>query len=156
MIAHSELLERITYNQLTGKLHWTQSLLNRAACRGKEAGSVKTDGYIAIQLDGHLMGAHVLIWFYMTGEWPKTGIDHKDRNPSNNTWLNLRLATKSENAENRGFTGLSWHSRDQYWNVCLQKNGKRYYARDICFGKALKKRNALKQAKHKFGAQSTG
>jgi len=37
----------------------------------------------------------------MTGEWPATTIDHKDRVRSNNRWSNLRLATKQQQQENR-------------------------------------------------------
>lgn len=156
MLSHSDLLERLSYNPNTGEVHWTRSSLNRAAVRGKRAGTVNANGYRVIGLDGISWLEHRLIWYYMTGEIPEEGIDHRDRNPSNNRWKNLRQASKSQNGENRGFTGLSWHSRGQYWNVCLQKNGERFYDRDRCFGRALKKRNTLKEAKHEFGVQSAG
>ena len=156
MLSHSELLERLSYNPGTGEVHWTRSPLNRAVVRGKRAGTINARGYRVIGLDGVSWFEHRLIWYYMTGEIPEEGIDHRDRNSANNRWKNLRQASQSQNGENRGFTGLSWHSRDQYWNVCLQKNGKRFYDQDCCFGRALKKRNALKEAQHEFGMQSAG
>lgn len=44
-----------------------------------------------------------VIWYYMTGKFPKRGeiIDHMDRNPKNNKWKNLRKVTHLENVRNR-------------------------------------------------------
>jgi hypothetical protein len=42
-----------------------------------------------------------LIWKMMTGEDPPQQIDHRDCDPSNNRWLNLRKATFGQNAANR-------------------------------------------------------
>ena len=36
----------------------------------------------------------------MTGEWPSTIVDHKNRIRSDNRWENLRTATRSENGIN--------------------------------------------------------
>ena len=61
----------------------------------------------------------------MTGEWPPNQIDHIDRNPSNNQFDNLRLATGTENNRNRakfrnnksGLKGVSWSSHAEKWTV---------------------------------------
>jgi hypothetical protein len=33
----------------------------------------------------------------VTGEWPQADIDHRDLDPSNNRWKNLRPASRSQN-----------------------------------------------------------
>lgn len=38
----------------------------------------------------------------MTGEWPKGEIDHDDRNPLNDRWVNLKDSTSLQNQANRG------------------------------------------------------
>ena len=44
--------------------------------------------------------AHRLAWMYMTGEWPDMAIDHKDGNPHNNRFANLRNVSTTVNAQN--------------------------------------------------------
>lgn len=63
---------------------------------------------------------HRIAWLYMTGRWPAVEIDHKDRNPHNNRWRNLREATTPQNRANAkqrksnlGHTGV-WKQRNKY------------------------------------------
>ena len=63
----------------------------------------------------------------MTGHWPVLVVDHKDRNPANNVWDNLRQATVVENGRNRspakssksGFVGVTWCAVRQKWRGVL-------------------------------------
>lgn len=61
---------------------------------------IETYGRYVMRIDGFMYKVPRLIWLYMTGEWPKNLIDHKDRDPSNNRWSNLREATDSQNHQN--------------------------------------------------------
>ena len=45
---------------------------------------------------------HHFVWLLKTGELPNKTIDHQDRNPGNNKFSNLRLATSQQQKQNRG------------------------------------------------------
>lgn len=80
---------------------WTPLISKRRGPPRKIGGIPDTNGHLQIYIDGILYMSARLAWFYMTGEWPEKEIDHHDRNPSNDKWENLRLATRSENCSNR-------------------------------------------------------
>lgn len=94
------LKEILHYDPATGYWHWLMTLSNRAIA-GNEAGSLRVRGDITIRVEGIEYKSHRLAWFYMTGEWPKDQIDHKDLVRSHNWWTNLRLANNSQNNANR-------------------------------------------------------
>lgn len=99
-ITAAELRALVIYEPATGLFRW---LLNRRghARAGDPAGTLAHNGYIHIKTGGRVYGAHRLAWLYMTGSFPPAEIDHKDRVRSNNAWLNLRAATRSQNRVNR-------------------------------------------------------
>ena len=70
-------------------------------CAGTKLGTVSDQGYIKITVHSRYVLAHRLAWLYITGEWPANGIDHKDGNPSNNAFANLRDVTPRINSENQ-------------------------------------------------------
>jgi hypothetical protein len=53
-----------------------------------------------VSIDGRQYGAHCLIWFYVTGEWAKPTVDHRNRKRADNWWTNLRVATFGQNRAN--------------------------------------------------------
>jgi hypothetical protein len=71
--------------------------------RRKEAGN-KSRLYVRIQFDGVLHYAHRLAFLYMTGQIPDQ-VDHKDGNPANNSWANLRETTSADNGKNTKHRG---------------------------------------------------
>lgn len=82
--------------------------------RDGETRGIKTGDpiYCGLQSNGYMicrtstkprraLKAHHLVWYFTTGEWPNLSIDHIDGNRANNTFSNLRLATKAQNMKNR-------------------------------------------------------
>ena len=64
--------------------------------------------YWRIKHRGKWYGAHRIVWYLNTGEDPGTSeIDHKDRDETNNTFGNLRLANRGQNVANRFFLGVT-------------------------------------------------
>jgi hypothetical protein len=95
------------------------------------AGSLSIDGYRKIVIKGRQYRAHQLAWLYMTGKWCSLYVDHRDGNPSNNRWANLRRATASQNNANRRLQrnnacGLKGVSRNRLgWRATINKNRRR-------------------------------
>lgn len=74
---------------------------------GAVAGSLHKDGYVYTAISGRLYLAHRLAWLWVTGEWPKGQVDHKNGKRSDNRWSNLRDATVTQNRQNT----LGQHAR---------------------------------------------
>jgi hypothetical protein len=133
----------LTIEQLRAALHYDPgsgvfTRLLRTAKRvrvGNVAGWVDNKGYVRIRLYGRCYRAHRLVWFYMTGEWPKDQIDHKDLDKANNRWTNLREATNSQNMANSrtkasnttGWKGVHWNRNCRKWHAQTSLNGKNIY-----------------------------
>jgi hypothetical protein len=99
MVTFERLHAVLKYDPETGGWEWLPRAGN--ARYGGPAGAVTTGGYLRIEIDGSTYAAHRLAWFYMTGEWPPSQIDHEDTDRANNRWSNLRLATPKQNAANQ-------------------------------------------------------
>lgn len=116
MITAKRARELVAYDRDTGLFVWR--LARRKCTPGKRAGCVENRrGAVVLRLDGKLYFAHRIAWLWMTGDWPNNLIDHRDGDPSNNKWENLRDATPSENLANMrkprknttGFKGVGKH-----------------------------------------------
>lgn len=44
---------------------------------------------------------HRAAWLLQTGAWPSHEVDHRNRQPADNRWDNLREATRGQNQQNR-------------------------------------------------------
>lgn len=125
--AASLLRSLLAYNPSTGEFTW------RVARPGKtKAGSVAgtvINGRIYIRFQGRQQLAHRLAFLHVTGELPRDEVDHKDGNPANNAWENLRLCSHAQNGQNRkaskrnksGLLGVSKHGDGWQATICVNK-----------------------------------
>ncbi len=135
MLTHARLLEKVVYDQGTGKFEH----LGR---RQPKVGQFDKDGYVKISIDGIKHQAHRLAWLYMTGSYPPADmhVDHVNAVRDDNRWQNLRLATYAENqayrlaspreGPGRGASGIRsvyWDARKQRWFVQVRSNNKVHY-----------------------------
>jgi hypothetical protein len=134
-LTQERLRELLRYDRDTGEFRWRQRA-SYVVQVGDIAGSLnKTTGYRLIHIDGRNYKAHQLAWLYMTGAWCRPMIDHRDMNRANNRWSNLRRATPSTNAANRGrprtnasgFKGVHFRRATGKWRAQISKDGRARY-----------------------------
>ena len=98
-ITCDELKKRFFYDPATGIF---TRLGGKSKYANRNSGIRMKSGYIGISADHINYAAHRLAFLYMTGEWPKNYVDHKDMDRANNKWENLRDCTQSQNLRNTG------------------------------------------------------
>lgn len=139
----SELRRLFDYNAETGLLTWKVNASQRSP-KGSIAGSKgKHSVVVEISAFGGKFLVHRIAWALMTGADPgRLEIDHANRNPHDNRWENLRLATHGQNVTNRyvpsqrglpkGVSLRRGHSSKPYQARIQKPGGKRqslgYYA----------------------------
>jgi len=99
-LTQERLQELLHYDPDSGEFRWR----SQEACEhraGKIAGCSMRSDYWCIHVDGRSYRAHQLAWLYMMGEWGRPLIGHRDGDPFNNRWRNLRLANQAACASHR-------------------------------------------------------
>lgn len=137
-ISQSYLKSILNYDPETGKFIWkyrfdvTKDWNTKYA--GKEAGCINKLGYNAISINNKRYLAHRLAWLYLYGKWPPVLVDHKNgySTKSDNELINLREATKSQNAMNSkvrsdntsGTKGVYFHRKTNKWYAQITVDSK--------------------------------
>lgn len=100
-LTQKRLLSLVSYDKDSG--HFTR-IHNRTRTDlvGTKCGNVMLNGYIGIQIDGKLYLSHRLAFLYVLGRWPLNEVDHVNAVRSDNSWSNLRDATRTQNSQNTG------------------------------------------------------
>lgn len=101
---HTDLISQLDYNLETG-VFTRKTGSNWQCAKGSVAGNINANGYRYISLRSKRYLAHRLAWFYVNGVWPENDIDHSDGNRDNNSFSNLREATRSQNLANTKHRG---------------------------------------------------
>lgn len=123
------LRELVDYNPLTG-VFTRRQVIGKVGVVGEVIGHANRQGRIEVSVEGKIYLAHRLAWLHVTGQWPKHEIDHKDGNPANNVFENLRDVTGRENkmnirnARSNSITGiLGVRKHHNKWQAIITVDG---------------------------------
>ena len=150
--------ELLDYDQATGLFNWRVDVArNRKA--GQLAGSLSTQGYVVITINGRTYKAHRLAWVHFYGHWPTSILDHINQNRSDNRIVNLRLADPIINGKNRkpnkgreGLTGATFVQSRQRWVASIMVDKRRVHLGSfITHQEAVKAYAAAKEKFHAIG-----
>lgn len=131
-LSHADLLAALHYDPETGI--WTRKRCWGKCKKGSAVGYVDTHGYRKIKLFGKNYYSGRLAFFYVNSNWPTEEIDHIDFNRANDTWNNLRAATKQQNRAHlrkrknntSSIKGVSWDKANKKWVAQLTFNKKNH------------------------------
>lgn len=122
----------LSYDPETGDITWIDVKAHKLS-NGDLAGWVE-NGRRRIEIEGRAYLAHRVAYFLHTGKQPPRFLDHKDGDPSNNRFDNLRPATRRDNNRNRRV-----HSNNStgFRGVILCRESGKYRARAGLNGKKV-------------------
>lgn len=127
MITQERLKELLHYEEATGVFTWKVARRGEVKC-GVEAGCIYSNGYRVIKIAGKRYGAHRLAWLYVHGAFPTDEIDHINHIKDDNSIVNLREATRKQNAENipskSAHRGVSFDHKRKKFVASIYTNGK--------------------------------
>ena len=135
MLTATRLRKLLDYNQKTGRFTWRIDKFRQSgggnAHKGDQAGTIN-NGYRRITIDGVIYRASRLAILWMTGTTPKE-VDHANLNRADDRWINLRIATRSQNRANsppqKGKTvplkGVWWDNTKQKYCTQITIDGYR-------------------------------
>lgn len=130
---------------------------------GKPAGTLFSTGHLQVCVDGKVVGVHRIAWALHYGEYPSLEIDHVNGDGADNRICNLRLATSSQNNQNRrlssrnksgvkGVFSVKYSKRgvDRWWRVDIgHDKGRHYITHFHCFGRAVRHAREMRSKLHR-------
>ena len=126
------LNELCTYDKETGKLYWKAA--RQGVTVGKEIGTVSTNGYRVLTINGKMYKTHRIVFLMHKGYLPAI-LDHIDGDGLNNRLENLRPASYNQNQHNRklnnnnktGFKGVSYIKATNKFRALINHQHKAIY-----------------------------
>ena len=128
-LTQERLKNLLAYDPKSGKF------FRRTSRGGFEVGTEMgcgSNGYVLIRVDRRLYRAHRLAWLYVHGYFPEHGLDHIDRDTTNNRIDNLREVSQVCNLRNcgnrvnntTGVKGVHWHKQIGKWRAVIAIPGR--------------------------------
>ena len=114
----------------------------------------KSNGYRLVSINYKLYRFHRVVYFIHNQEWDihdssmDNSIDHRDRNPLNNSIENLRVVTHTQNQWNKDANGYSFHKPTGKYEARIKVNYKKKHLG--LFVSEDDARNAYLLAKEKY------
>lgn len=130
-ITQDRLKQLVEYHCDTGEFTWLQSRQGNRGV-GSIAGSVTSQGYRELSLDGKRYLAHRMAFLYALGVAPDDEVDHINGHKLDNSFKNLRLSTRAQNKQNTlsarrhnksGFLGVSFSTPMKKFEARIQAQG---------------------------------
>lgn len=127
----SDLKHHFNYSPLSGELSWRNVLSNRVK-NGTTITTRNSSKHLRVTYKGINYLVHRIIWKMVTGCDPLDEIDHINGNPMDNTWGNLREASRVQNMCNTklyttntsGVAGVNYHKLSGKWRARIMIRGR--------------------------------
>lgn len=113
----------IRYEPDTGLFYWKRQNKTGKRRLDKPAGFNRSNGYLAVSVDGYSIFLQVLAFLLTMKKRPDHQMDHINGDKKDNRWCNLRPATNEENSQNRARS-----SRNKSGYTGVHKRGNKFQA----------------------------
>ena len=137
LLSHERVVELLDYDASTGIFTWKSDGGRGQVKADQPAGTiVETQpgrSYRYITIDQIRVRSARLAIFYVTGSWPTGDVNRADKNGLNDSYNNLRVATRSQNignsklssANSTGYKGVHYYKRTGQYTAAIKMNGKK-------------------------------